>query len=72
EAGLAMIPTVGAGSGMAHLVFLFVRAGASAVPASFELAEVAAIERFACALAEADGWAGETPGASPRPTLPRR
>ncbi|SPO59082.1 exported protein of unknown function, partial [Pseudomonas inefficax] len=25
EAGLAMIPTVGAGSGMAHLVFLFAK-----------------------------------------------
>ncbi|MNJ68020.1 hypothetical protein D3C77_642340 [compost metagenome] len=72
EAGLAMIPTVGAGSGMAHLVFLFAKAGASAVPAFFRVAEMAALERPDCVQARSQGGAGETPGASAGPAWPRR
>jgi hypothetical protein len=67
-----MIPTIGAGCGMAHLVFLFAKAGASAVPAFFDLAEMAGLEGFDCVLACLCHGAGETQGASARPALPRR
>ncbi|MNN96925.1 hypothetical protein D3C81_2159880 [compost metagenome] len=67
-----MIPTVGVGCGMAHLMFLFVRVRARAVPAFFELPEVAVPERFLDRVWCVPGRAGETRGATARLRLPRR
>ncbi|RAM66646.1 hypothetical protein GT37_24020 [Pseudomonas putida] len=62
-----MIPTVGAGSGMAHLVFLFAKAGASPVPAFFRVAENGALEGLVGIQARSQGGAGETQGANAGP-----
>jgi len=57
---------------MAHLVFLFAKAGASAVPAFVVFPEVPVIEGFGFAQVRLFGGAGETPGANVQPRWPRR
>jgi len=49
---------------MAHLVFLFAKTGASAVPALPKGAEGAVAERFGLPWWRLQGGRGETPGAS--------
>ncbi|MEO9242175.1 hypothetical protein [Pseudomonas inefficax] len=52
---------------MAHLVFLFAKAGASAVPAFFRMAENGALEGLVGIQARSQGGAGETPGTNAGP-----